>query len=231
MITINLSFYNQNEILRKHVELWNTYPDEIKEYFTFFIIDDCSKNNALDILKDIDLSNLNIHIYRVLEDLVCNIAGVRNLGAMECQTEWMVILDMDTMISIEMAKQLIELVQNNQENTVYKFNRKVIDNPKHPKNNKMHPAICLIKKEDYWNIGGCEEDLVGNYGSTDPCFWHRAKNKVNIKYMENIYLIYEPEGEAEINRDKSINKKKAMKFKKKNNWSNSYVRFKWGKIY
>lgn len=231
MITVNLSFYNQNEILRKHVELWNSYSNEIKKYFTFFIIDDCSKNNALDILKDIDLSNLNIHIYRVLDDLVCNIAGVRNLGATECKSEWMVILDMDTMISEEMATQLIELAKNNQGSNVYKFNRKVINNPKHKKNNKMHPAICLIRKEDYWNIGGCEENLVGNYGCTDPCFWHRAKGKVNVKYMDNIFLLYEEQGEANINRDKKKNKKKMLILKKRNNWSQDFIRFKWEKIY
>ena len=88
-----------------------------------------------------------------------------------------------------MLSLLIKLAQNNQGSCVYKFNRKVIDNPKHPKNNKMHPAICLIKKEDYWNIGGCEEDLIGHYGSTDPCFWHRAIGKVNVRYMNNIYLL------------------------------------------
>ena len=69
-----------------------------KKLFTFFIIDDCSKKDTLQILKDYDLSDLNISIYRVLDDLVCNIAGVRNLGATECQTEWMVILDMDTLL-------------------------------------------------------------------------------------------------------------------------------------
>lgn len=231
MITVNLSFFNQNDILIKHVELWKSYPDELKKLFTFFIIDDFSKTSAIEVLNDIDLSDLNIHIYRVLDDLVCNIAGVRNLGAKECNTEWMVILDMDTMISVEMANQLIELIKNDSGGNVYKFNRKVLGNSNHEKNNKMHPAICLIKKDDYWNIGGCEEDLVGNYGSTDPCFWYRAKNKINIIYKENIYLIYEPNGEADIIRNKSINKKKMMQFKKSNKWSNNYIRFKWSKLY
>ena len=81
MITVNLSFFNQNDILIKHVELWKSYPDELKKLFTFFIIDDFSKTSVIEVLNDIDLSDLNIHIYRVLDDLVCNIAGVRNLGA------------------------------------------------------------------------------------------------------------------------------------------------------
>ena len=49
--------------------------------------------------------------------------------------------------------------------------------------------------------------------------------------MENIYLIYEPEGESHINRDKKINKIKMTNFKKNNNWSNNYLRFNWKKIY
>ena len=143
MITINLSYYNQSEVLLQHIKMWKSYPDQNKNLYTFFIIDDCSTISAYNILKNIDLSDLNINIYRVLDDLVCNIAGVRNLGANECKTEWMVILDMDTIIDITMAKQLIDLVNNNNDNNnVYKFNRKVLDNSDHKKNNKMHPAIC-----------------------------------------------------------------------------------------
>ena len=48
--------------------------------------------------------------------------------------------------------------------------------------------------------------------------------------MNNIYLIYEPDGEADINRDKKVNKNKMLKFKKNNNWSNTYLRFEWIKL-
>lgn len=233
MITINLSFFNQNEILIKHIETWINYPDEIRNKFNFIIIDDHSNNNPVDILKNLNLNlnNINLNIYRVNDNLICNIAGVRNLGAKECTTEWMVILDMDTLIDNKMAEQIINLAENNEGSNVYKFNRKVLNNKNHIKNNKMHPAICLIKKKDYWNIGGCEETLVGNYGYTDPCFWHRAKNKVNIIYKKDIYLTYLPEGEATINRNKNINKKKMNELIKNNNWSTNYINFNWSKIY
>ena len=147
MITVNLSFYNQDDILIKHVKMWKSYPSNIKNLFTFYIIDDCSNNNALEILKNIDLSDLNICIYRVQDDLICNISGVRNLGAKECLTEWMMILDMDTLISQKMAEELVDLVKNNEGSNVYKFNRYVLNNDKHKKNNKIHPAVCLIKKK------------------------------------------------------------------------------------
>ena len=111
---IYLSYYNQSkDILMRHINYWKAFPDEIRNLFTFFIIDDGSKFTAYDSLKDEDLSGIDLHIYRVKEDLYCNIAGVRNLGAKECKTPWIVILDMDTCIESNMAKSLIELAKQN----------------------------------------------------------------------------------------------------------------------
>ena len=230
LITVNLSFYNQSDyILLKHIEYWNSYPKEIKDKFTFFIIDDCSKKPASEIVKE--KYDLDLHIYRVEKDLCCNIAGVRNLGATECKTLWLIILDMDTLIPKEMAKSLIDLAnQNINSNICFKFNRKVPNNDKHKKHNKPHPAVCLIRKEDYWEVGGCEEDLVGHYGYTDPSFWHRARGKIKAEIKHRISLHYYPEGEADINRDKNHNFKLFKNKKKKNNWSMDFIRFKWKKV-
>ena len=216
LITINLSYYNQSkEVLEKHLILWNQYPDNIKKQYIFFIIDDASQTSMIDLINPELIKNLNIHFYRVLEDLYCNISGVRNLGSRECQTPYLVILDMDTLIDKVMATQLLILTQRAiSKPYVFKFIRKTL-NPNHPKNNTFHPAVCLIRKIDYWNIGGCEEDLVGHYGYTDPCFWHRAQSKINVIYNRNIILRYDEEGEADIQRDSSHNEKIFIEKKKK----------------
>ena len=233
LITINLSFYNQNEdILLKHINTWKNYPDNIKNLFSFYIIDDGSKKPASEFIKK--ETDLDLHLYRVEDDLYCNIAGVRNLGAKQCKTPWMIILYMDTIISKELAKSIISLANKNinNDNIVFKFNRKVLLDSNHIKNNKPHPAVCLIKNKTYWNIGGCEEDLVGHYGYTDPSFWFRAKNKnITIKVEKNLFLSYELEGESDINRDNQHNKKLFEKRKKDNKWSNKYIRFKWHKVF
>ena len=127
-----------------------------------------------------------------------------------------------------MAQQLIQLANDNKnKNNTFKFNRKVINNPKHKKNNVPHPAVCLIRIEDYWNIGGNEEDLVGSYGKTDGSFYHRANGKVNLFIKEDIYLDYFEEGESEINRDFSRNEKLIQEKIKNNSWSKDFVRFPW----
>ena len=95
----------------------------------------------------------------------------------------------------------------------------------------MHPAVCLIRVSDYWNVGGCEEDLVGHYGQTDPIFWYRAEGKLNVEFKKDIYLDYIPEGEAKIDRDKIHNYKLFQQKKRDNSWSNDFIRFEWDKIY
>ena len=230
LITVNLSFYNQNDVLVKHVLGWKSWSKELKEKFSFCIIDDCSKTKAVDVLSEIDLSDLNLSIYRVQEDLVCNIAGVRNLSAQECKTQWMVILDMDTLISEELASSMIQLCKA-PKGSCFKFNRRVPSNPYHPKTGQPHPAVCLLQLEDYWDVGGCEEDLVGHYGQTDPIFWYRASNVLTVHFRSDMYLDYIPEGEAVINRDTSHNQKLFENKRRTHNWSTDFVRFKWEKMY
>ena len=121
-ITICLSYYNQTEVLKQQVSSWKSFPSDIRNNYTFFIIDDGSKVSALDVLKNMDITDIDIHMYRVTEDLYCNIAGVRNLGAKECKTEWMMILDMDTFIPSLMAQQLLEIIKKTPPHTAYKFN-------------------------------------------------------------------------------------------------------------
>ena len=229
-ITINLSFYNQEDVLRKHVNGWKSWSEEVLKYYSFCIVDDCSIKLATKVLEDIDFSEIDLSIYRVKNDLFCNIAGVRNLSAQVCQTDWMVILDMDTLISEKLAKSMIPLTAH-PVGSCFKFNRKVPNNPFHSKNGKEHPAVCLLRKEDFWSVGGCEEDLVGHYGQTDPIFWFRAQKKLRINYQKNLYLIYEPRGEAKIERDIKYNSELFEKKKLTNEWSTNFIRFNWEKIY
>lgn len=234
-LTICLSYYNQSkEVLMKHINCWKNYPQEIINKIEFFLVDDCSKIEAKQLLKDENLNCINFHLYRVGEDLYCNIAGVRNLSAKECKTKWMLIIDMDTLIDENMIEQIFELINKDIPKHVYKFNRKVPENKNHLKHDKIHPAVCLIRKEDYWRIGGCEEDLVGHYGGTDPSFWYKSKwdkpdRLIKLIFCNNIYITYLPEGESDIVRDTKHNNKLIDERKKNGKWSTDYIRFKWHK--
>ena len=229
-ITINLSFYNQNDVLIEQIKCWKSWKKEIRDQFSFCIIDDCSKLKATEVLSDVDLSDIDLSIYRVKEDLKWNIAGVRNLSGQECKTEWMVILDMDCFVPEETAIGMLALSEKGG-NNAYKFTRRVVENTSHPKHGDPHPAICLLRKEDYWNIGGCEEDLVGRHGFTDPSFWYRSQGKINV-HITNLPLDYRDEAEVfDANKFNYPNRGLFEEKKRTGNWSTDFVRFDWEKIY
>jgi predicted glycosyltransferase involved in capsule biosynthesis len=232
LITINLSYYNQDvKVLKEHINAWSNFDKPIRDRFSFFIMDDGSKIPVMQLLETIDYSKIDLHVYRVEVDLFCNIGGVRNLGARECKTPYMIICDMDTLICNNTANQMLELAeQNKTKNKAFIFNRKVINNTKHKKHNVPHPAVCLIRVIDYWTVGGCDEDLVGNYGMTDPSFWQRAKKKIEKQTCHTIYLIYMDDGEANIKRNSKPNEKLVRKKTEENSWSVDFVRFPWNKV-
>ena len=229
-LTICLSYYNQKHALIKVVKDWVLYSDEVKEAFTFSIVDDCSYwRNAWEVLKDeVDLSSLDLHIYRVKKDLYCNISGARNLAARECNTEWMMILDVDTIMTKEVSEQVLAIINTPKElsKDAYKFNRVRHKNGKPYE--KPHPACCLIRTKDYWRVGGCNEDLVGKYGGTDADFWNKwAKAGLGVFTFKDIYLKHFEGGQAPgINRN--FNKKRVHDALPK---PPKYVRFPWEKIY
>ena len=226
-LTVVLSYFNQATMLERHLQQWENYPQALQRSVQFIIIDDCSDIPAKAIVNRFRPSSLSLRVYRVLDNLYCNIAGVRNLGASECKTEWMLILDMDTMISTKLLRTAFSLIKKNRSAVAYRFNRTVPNDPTHVKNGLPHPAVCLIRKQDYWSIGGCEEDLVGNYGYTDPCFRLRADGKVKQIIKHRAYLEYQPEGESDITRDKQINRAKFYSYKANGGWSNQYLKFSW----
>jgi hypothetical protein len=233
MITFCLSYYNQpKEVLIRHINYWRKYPDNIKKILQFFIIDDCSKIPAHELLDKDDLNGLNISIYRINEDKFCNTGGVRNLGASECKTPYLLILDMDTSVDNKMISNIMPLCEENiNNNIVFKFNRKRINNKTIEDCSRPHPAICLIRKEDYWNIGGCDEDMVGNWGCTDPTFWARAGNKVKIEIKRNIYLMTYKDGEVNCKKNAKPNEALLREKIKNNSFSDEILRFTWNKVY
>ena len=230
-LTYSLSYYNQGkEAIMKHINMWKEYPKEIRDKISFYLMDDCSKEPLNEVLKDEDFQDLDIHIYCVEVDLYCNISGIRNLSARECKTDWMIVLDMDTLVPVKMAFELIKLIEKNQKGVSYKFNRIVPDNKRDNRHGKTHPAVCLLRIDDYWKVGGCEEDLVGNYGMTDPTFFWKAKGKMRVVEMRNIFMIHYSEGEADIVRNVSKNRELFEKRKRDGKWSTDYIRFPWKKV-
>ena len=129
------------------------------------------------------------------------------------------ILDMDTLVSeVGLRESIISLVSNPRSGIAYKFNQRFPDSDKEI----PHGAVCLIKVKDYWNVGGCEEDLVGNYGYMIPSSGIRAKGKLTVEIKSELYLDIIREGHADIKRNSEENLPSYLKPKKDNSWSKDF---------
>lgn len=224
-ITLFYNYYNQVDMLIKQVKLWNSYPNDILDKINILLIDDGSSKPAKNILQELDISRLPLSLYRITQDIYCNIGGTRNLACKLSETEWIVITDIDIIISTLNLNNILKIPRNPE--YIFKFNRIRPD-----KSFKIHPGVCFISKNIYWHIGGCDEDFVGNYGQTDVHLFYRANLKnINILILKDIFLEEDYDGfTKEINRTKEMLEPNKILFenKKRNgNWSTNYCRFNW----
>lgn len=236
MISLIITYFNQDIMLEKQINLWKSYSPKIRNNFKFIIIDDASKLKAIDVIKKINTTNLDLHLYEIKEDIYCNIPGAMNLGSKVAETKWLLHMDMDHTFQEKYLLQLVSICKISEENIVYKFNRDVRKNvemyKKNPLGFKFHPKLCLMTKKLYWDIGGFDEDFCGHYGRTDTSFFTRGAGKFKNVYLKHILLDMDKDGDAPgINRkDLSFNTNLLQRKIKTNNWSNNILRFTWEKV-
>ena len=221
VVTFIYTYYNQKEMLRRQLENWETYPTKLKRQIRFMLVDDASKESAAELIGE---TSANVEVYRVLEDMYCNIGGARNLGTKVCRTEWMFHSDMDHILPPEEAGKVVALVEED-ERKVYKFQRIDHETGK----TKIHPGTMLLTRTVYWEIGGCDEDFVGNYGQTDIHFFYRAENVVETEMRADIQMVIDHIGETDgIDRHKGEPNRLLFEEKKASGqWSTDFVRFPW----
>ena len=220
-VTFIYTYYNQIDMLRTQLDNWRNYPEGVRNRIRFVLVDDCSRRPAAELVGN---PNIDLSIYRVKEDKYCNIGGARNLGTKVCETEWMLHSDMDHTIPAVAAEKILTLAAKD-ERRIYKFQR--IDHT--TGQTKIHPGTMLLTRELYWEIGGCDEDFVGNYGQTDIHFFYRADKLVETESRKDIQMVIHHEGETkEIDRSKLEPNRQLFEEKKTSGgWSTDFIRFEW----
>ena len=221
------TYYNQCDMLQKQIDLWQSYSNEVKEKIQFVVIDDGSSQSAKDYIDG--TPDINLVVYKILEDIYCNIPGAVNLGATVCGTDWMFKHDMDHLLPEESVKKMIELTDRTGECfKFYRHNGTEISNP-----NKIAPGQFMIRVKDFWKIGGWDEDFCRNYGQNDPAFFWRARGVVGVKECHDIEMVIDSTGETPtIDRSKrEVNMRLFEEKKRTGNWSNKFLRFDWERVY
>lgn len=218
-ITLSLAYYNDGEHLHAQLLEFKKYPSNVK----IQIIDDGSKDDP--ITNHLQKIPNNIEIFKIEEDIPWNIPGSRNLSAAVATTPWLLILDMDQIITLENMNKILELpLKNNYE--FYSFNRRL------GKINKFTAGTMLVSRTLWWECGGYDEDFVGNYGHNDPLFRFKMQHVgAHEKTLKNIWVKQE-NADCALNRNGlEVNKMLLNeKTKKYSRAADKKLRFSWKKI-
>lgn len=184
MISLIITYYNQPAMLARQIYEWEQYPPHVLEHFRFVIVDDGSPgpDAALLVLDHLRPDILtSTAMYRIDTDLPWNQHGARNLAAQQAATDWLLMLDIDHVLTAENAARLVASPDVRiGTGRFFKFPRERIgaEDETRTKDSRLrgidptisrvpvNPAMnCfLVTRDAYWRAGGYNEDFCGVYG-------------------------------------------------------------------
>lgn len=173
-LTLVIPTYLNSGMLALQYRTWAAWPHAVKDRVEIVLVDDGSPEPAVDVARPEGLPKVSI--YRVLEDRPWHQHGARNLGARQAAGPWLLLTDMDHVLSAAAAEKLLARLDRLDAKTIYTLDRIEADTGLPTMQNgrqKPHPNSFVVTKLTYWDIGGYDEDFCGIYG-TDALFRKRA---------------------------------------------------------
>lgn len=173
MLSVVITYYGQPQMLARQAAVWRDYPQGVE----VIVVDDGSKVPA---------RATGCAVYRVTRDMPWHQDGARNLGAHVATGEWLLFLDIDHVLPAEAAQKLLRLLPGLAERSAYRPDRKLVSGAY-----KLSSAanIWLVRREDFWRVGGYDERLCGSYG-TDLEFRPRLRQHLQERRLPLTLDVY-----------------------------------------
>lgn len=185
-LTLVMPYYLNAGMLRLQYQGWAAWQGKHKRRLRVILVDDGSPEPAIDVPRPEGLPDLQI--YRVTEDRPWHQHAARNLGAHVAEEGWLLLTDMDHVLTAEAARSLFKTMDKGrlEFEAIYMLDRIEADTGEPTRNGlgwkKPHPNSFLLTRETYWRIGGYDEDYCGIYG-TDGLFKMRAFQIANKQHL------------------------------------------------
>jgi len=165
MISIIYPFFNQHKALAHHHLHWMRLMHEDVEFEVILVDDHSDKIPAVS-----DWSRaFPLRLFRVDEDKGWNITGAKNIGMHEANSNWCFVGDLDHLCTLEMMRYAMRAPLEDKH--FYIFPRR---DEQGRETEDYHENFMLIRKKDFWHVGGYDEDFAGGYGWEDVWFKEMA---------------------------------------------------------
>ena len=182
-------FYENPDFLRFQLRQWAALPPEIRDYLSLILVDDGSPAPAADVLESARPWPIAIRLLRLEVDIRWNWIGARNRGAREARPGWLMLTDMDHVLTPLTAHALVYGIHDPR--VMYGFSRTEHTGAMLA----PHPNSWFVDRALFWKIGGYDEALSGFYG-TDGEFRRRVAATAPLEILRNRLVRYEYIGDS-----------------------------------
>jgi glycosyltransferase involved in cell wall biosynthesis len=193
ILSLIMPFYENRGMLELQMTEWLRWSPKAKAQIEIIIVDDGSPDPALDVampgLRECDRPVISI--YRITEDRPWHQHAARNLGAHVARGPWLLLTDMDHMLTAANADALLKRLGKLDPATAYFLHRIEADTglPTLGRDDqpKPHPNSFVMTRDLYWQAGGYDEDFCGIYG-TDGLFKSRLFTIAEQGFLKHVAL-------------------------------------------
>lgn len=189
MLSMIFPYYrNPQQLALQYAEM-TRWSEKAKAQIEVVIVDDGSPEPAVDVERPDGLPALRI--YRVLEDKPWRQHGAKNIGAHEAAAPWLLLTDIDHILTASAADALLKRLPKMDGNTAYMLHRVEADTGLPTVNDKgqlkPHPNSFVMSRNLYWRVGGYDEEFEG-YG-TDGQFKQRLYSIAQKGFLKKVPLV------------------------------------------
>ena len=158
LVSIIVAMYNEELNVQSCIE---TLKAQINQRFDVVFIDDGSTDNTIFNLRRLLSSGVEFN-YRIIEQRNQGAAAARKEGIRHASTEFIMILDCDDKLSIDMVDEVYRVYEENHcvdiiMPNMYLQNKRGIwtELKIYTSNNNLMPEDCVKNSLNGWNIHGC----------------------------------------------------------------------------
>lgn len=188
--TLVMAYYRNPGMLRMYYDHLASMHQRVKEGLQVIIVDDGSPPEQAAFAPEKPIG-IPVAVFRLLVDIRWNQDACRNLGVEHAETEWLLLTDMDHLVTERAFERC--LFGDADPASAYCFERLTAMSFDPPTNMpyKPHPNSWFMTKALYEAAGGYDERFAGWYG-TDADFRDRVKAKAKKICRFSQYIIRVP---------------------------------------
>jgi hypothetical protein len=213
-LTIVMAVYGQPLMLDEQVRKISDYPADVRDRLNVVIVDDCGEPEV----RYGDVNRLmgavrSLKLFRVTQNIPWNQMGARNLG-MHHSAGWCLMIDPDMVFDGPTMARMIQAVEKLQRGQVVKWALK------HTSNGTLDtssPNTWLVHRDDFFAVGGYDEDFAGNKGWSDVQLLDVMRSCYKLQLRPDLFAHFHSTKDVpdamvtSLDRNTSVNKRKRVK--------------------